>query len=224
MDYIFKPVTIFAGHYGSGKTTAAINAALYIRSVCPNAAVTLADLDIVNPYFRAADLTSALAEKNISVSVSKYANSNLDIPAMGSLPLPSLESALAEYVLIDVGGDDAGAVALGRYESRLRPLYENGKAELLYVINKYRLLTQKPSEAAEFLREIESACGYKATGIVNNSNLGAETSAKDVLSSQDYAAETAALAGIPCVFTAADKKLNLGGGGIFNLDNFTKTV
>ena len=46
-----KRVTLFAGHYGSGKTNIAVNYAKLLAA--KGLAVTLADLDIVNPYFRA---------------------------------------------------------------------------------------------------------------------------------------------------------------------------
>ena len=106
-------------------------------------------------------------------------------------------------VIIDVGGDDAGATALGRFS---RQLNESGY-DMLCVINKYRKFISDPEEAVEMLAEIEAACRLKATGIVNNSHLGAQTTAQDILASVPYAEKTAELASLPLVCTTAPKSV-----------------
>lgn len=196
-----KRVTLFAGHYGSGKTNIAVNAALALKET--RAQVAIADLDIVNPYFRTKDAEGLLQDAGVRLIVSPYANSNVDVPALPAETYAILDNPDLTAV-VDVGGDDRGALALGRYaESIVR---ENDYAMLL-VINKYRPLTRTGADAVEVMREIEQAGNIRFTGIVNNSNLGDETTAEDVLSSRDYAAEIAEQTGLPLVMTTVKAEL-----------------
>lgn len=187
-------VIIITGHYGSGKTTVAVNLAL---AAADRGKVTAVDLDIVNPYFRTADFETLFQEHDITLVASQYANSNLDIPALG-FDLQHLLSGEGT-VIIDVGGDDAGALALGRYAAQLNAA-EN--ITMYYVINRYRYLTKEPQEALALLREIERAGKISAFAIINNSNLGTDTTALDVKESLPFAREVAELAGLPLAFTA----------------------
>lgn len=193
----FKKVTILTGHYGSGKTNIAVNLAMHLRRLGGRPAIV--DLDIVNPYFRTADFGALFRENDIRLVASAYANSNLDIPSL-SIDLRGVIDT-SSHVIIDVGGDDAGAVALGRYSGLLR------EADMLFVFNKYRYLTRSAAEALDFLRAIEAASRIRCTGIINNSCLGGETTAEDVAASLPYAEELAGLAGLPLCFTAAKKEL-----------------
>ena len=191
-----KKLTIVTGHYGSGKTNLSVNIALGIAEKGDKC--TVIDLDIVNPYFRTADFGGMFEEKGIKLYAPVYANTNLDIP---SLNIP-LESILAEggYVVIDVGGDDEGAKALGRFAPVINAF---GDKEMLYVINKYRYLTKEAADAVKVMREIEQSCGLLHTGIVNNSCLGAETSVETVTASLAFAEEVSKLSGLPVRATCA---------------------
>ena len=192
----YKKLTIVTGHYGAGKTNFSVNLALDIANAGHKCTVT--DLDIVNPYFRTADFEKLFSEKGIDIFAPVYANTNLDIP---SLNIP-LESILADggYTVIDVGGDDEGAKALGRYAPLINAFADR---QMLYVINKYRYLTKEPADAVAVMREIECACGIAHTGIVNNSSLGAETTMDDVKSSLPFAEEVSRLTGLPIAATCA---------------------
>lgn len=196
-----KRITLLCGHYGSGKTNVAVNLAWEMRKKYPRLAV--ADLDIVNPYFRTKDSEDEFRESGIRLICSEYANSNLDIP---SLPedLYAITDDKDLHVIIDVGGDDRGALALGRLTPGI--LAENNY-EMLMVVNRYRPLTRTPEETMEVFYEIENACGIPFTGIVNNSNLGRETVPEDVLASLPYAEEISRLAGIPVVMTTVEERL-----------------
>ena len=196
-----RRVTIFAGHYGSGKTNVAINFARRLRR--DGAPVALADLDIVNPYFRTRDSAAQLAAAGIELVVSEYANSNVDFPAIPK-EIYALVAERERKVVMDVGGDDRGALALGRYVPDIR---EEGDYEMLAVINASRPLTREPEDAVEVLREIEGACALAFTGIVNNTNLGAETTAADVIASLPFADKVGALMGLPVRFTCAAASL-----------------
>ncbi len=189
-----KKITVVSGHYGSGKTNFAVNYALRIKEAFPERIVSVADVDIVNPYFRTADAKDFLVKAGVVPLIPEFANSNVDIP---NLPhqLTALFSGTMgenEHTVIDVGGDD-GAVALGRYEKQLNAL----DYDMIYVVNRYRPLTADPRDAAELMREIEAISGLRCTAVVNNSSLGAETTAEDVLDSVEYAKECAALCGLP---------------------------
>lgn len=186
-----KRITLFAGHYGSGKTNIALN---YARTVKP---CVIADLDIVNPYFRTKDSAAALAAEGIGLVVSDYANSNVDFPALPKETY-GLVADRATRVVIDVGGDDRGALALGRYVDDIRA---EGDYAMLAVVNAARPLTETPDDAVEVLREIEAACHLPFTGIVNNTNLGPATTAQTVLDSLPYADAVARRMEIPVAFT-----------------------
>ena len=106
--------------------------------------------------------------------------------------------------IIDVGGDDRGALVLGRLAPAI--LSENDY-EMMMVINCYRPLTRDAASTIEVMREIETAGGIRFTALINNSNLGAETTAKDVLASMSYAEEVAVMSNLPLVMTTADERL-----------------
>ena len=185
-----KRLTLFAGHYGSGKTNIAVNYAFKLAE--EGKQVCIADLDIVNPYFRTKDSEKELAEVGIRLVSPKFANSNVDLPA---LPAESyrLVQDKSTYGIMDIGGDDRGAYALGRYADAIKA--ENNY-RMAFVVNCYRPLTSTVEDTVEIMREIESACGLKFTCIVNNSNLGEETVAATLLNSLDFVKELSEKTGL----------------------------
>ena len=196
-----KRVTLFSGHYGSGKTNVALNYAIYLKDMGLD--VEIYDMDIVNPYFRTLDGKDMLDKHNIPLVVSDYANSNVDVPAMNSGAYRMIHD-LSKYAVVDVGGDDRGALALGRFEKSLK---EENNYDMLLVINKYRFETQNADDTLEIMKEIEYACGIPFTGIVNDSNLGKETTKETVLKSLEFANEVSKKTGLPIKFTCVEKGL-----------------
>ena len=199
MDH--KRLTLFAGHYGSGKTNIAVNYALSLAA--EGKPVCIADLDIVNPYFRTADSARELEEAGITLVRPQYANSNVDLPA---LPPESyrLVRDKKTYGVMDIGGDDRGAYALGRFAPFIR---EENNYRMAFVVNFCRPLTQNAEDALEVMREIEAACGLRFTCIVNNTNLGSETD-PDVLSdSLEPLEELSRLSGLPVWLHTARQEL-----------------
>ena len=196
-----KRVTVLTGHYGSGKTSLAVNWALRLSE--SGRAVTVADLDIVNPYFRTTDRRRELEARGIRLIASQFANSNLDLPALPA-ELYSVVESREGYAVLDVGGDDRGAVALGRYAPFL---LAEGDYEMLFVVNFCRPLTRTALEALGVLREVEAACGLAATALVNNSNLGRGTTADTVLQTVERMRELSQLANLPVKMTAVSREL-----------------
>ena len=196
-----KRLTLFAGHYGSGKTNIAVNYALALaregKSVC------IADLDIVNPYFRTADSAKELEAAGVELICSQFANSNVDLPALPAEAYRLVQDKGA-YGVMDIGGDDRGAYALGRYVPAMKA---EGDYSMVFVANCYRPLTRTPEEAMEVMSEIEAACGLRFTHIVNNSDLGPETSAQTVLDSLDYVNQLCALSDLPLFAHTAEESV-----------------
>ena len=199
MDH--KRLTLFAGHYGSGKTNIAVNYALLLAS--EGKKVCIADLDIVNPYFRTKDSAKELEAAGIDLISPQFANSNVDLPA---LPAEAyrLVTDRQTYGIMDIGGDDRGAYALGRY---VPSILEENNYRMVFVANCYRPLTRTPEEALEVMREIEEACKLRFTDIINNSNLGPETTAQTVIASREYMEALSRLSGLPIFATTAVEKV-----------------
>ncbi len=197
----FKRITLLCGHYGSGKTNIAVNLALAAKDQFDK--VTIADLDIVNPYYRSVDSRELLERHGIRVICSEFANTNLDVPALPQEMYALVDDKTA-HAFIDVGGDDRGALALGRLRDRI--LSENDY-DMYLVVNRFRPLTRTAQETYDVMREIETAAGIRFTGILNNSNLGAETDTDVILSSAAYAQELSVLSGLPVVAAFAERSI-----------------
>ena len=205
MDH--KRVTLFAGHYGSGKTNIAVSYALLLAREGKKTAI--ADLDIVNPYFRTKDSASELEAAGVDLISPQFANTNVDLPA-----LPAEAYRLVEdrslFAVMDVGGDDRGAYALGRYAPFI---LEEGDYRMAFVANPCRPLTRTPEEALEVMREIEAAGGVPFTAIVNNANLAHETTAETVLAAIPYMERLSELSGLPVWLTSAEETVAAGLAG-----------
>ncbi len=196
-----KRIIIVSGHYGSGKTNIAVNFALDLKDKYDK--VTIADIDIVNPYFRTKDSEKLFEEKGIRLICSEYANTNIDIPALPQ-EIYSVTDDKTQRCVLDVGGDERGALALGRIAPAI---LEENDFEMLYVVNMYRPLTADAASAIEVMREIEAACRLKFTKLINNSNIGSETTPEDVLKSISYAEEISEKTDIPILFTTVEQTL-----------------
>ena len=197
----FKRILLLSGHYGSGKTNIAVNLAFELKN--SRERVTIADVDIVNPYFRTSDSRKDLDAAGVKLVCSSFAGSNVDLPALPA-DIYGITADREQTAIIDVGGDDRGALALGRLRDQI--LDENNY-EMLFVINCFRPLTRNAEMTLEVMREIELAGGIPFTAVINNSNLGEETTADDVLSSQAYAREVCALSGLPLKMTTVTHSL-----------------
>ena len=197
----FKRILLLSGHYGSGKTNIALNLAFHLKKT--HERVAIADVDIVNPYFRTSDSRKDLTDAGIRLICSEFAGSNVDLPALPA-SIYAVTADSSQAAVIDVGGDDRGALALGRLRDQI---LEENNYEMLLVINRFRPLTKTAQLTVEVMREIEAAGMIPFSAIVNNSNLGPETSAQDVLDSMEYANEVCRLTGLPLKMTTVHESL-----------------
>ena len=197
----YKRLSLFAGHYGSGKTNIAVSFAKYVNQ--REQKVTVADLDIVNPYFRTKDSEDELKNLGIDLIVSQFANSNLDAPALPK-EIYSLICDSSTFGVLDIGGDDRGALALGRYTPYI---LEENNYEMYLVVNKARPLTRTATDTLAVMHEIENASGLPFTAVINNSNIGSDTTAEYVLDSMSYAEEVSEKSGLPLAFTTVKADL-----------------
>lgn len=200
MPYPLERVILLTGHYGSGKTNLAVNLALDFKNSGKD--VVVCDLDIVNPYFRSADFAALMERRGIQTIVPEYAGSNLDLPSIGA-GLSAAVRQKEKTVIVDVGGDDAGAVALGRYANDFKEI----PYSLVFVYNYYRLMTREPAGALEILNDIRAVTRLTPCGILNNSNLCGETTEQTLLESLAPCRELARLSGLPILFSAAPRQL-----------------
>lgn len=193
-----KRITLFAGHYGSGKTNIAVNYAIELAKT--GKPVVIADLDIVNPYFRTKDSANELATLGIELISPEFANSNVDLPALPAQVYGVVQNK-NRLAVLDIGGDDRGAYALGRYAPYI---LEENDFEMVFVANFMRPLTKTAEEALEVMREIELAGKIPFTAIVNNTNLGNLTDAETVEASNYEAKKLSEISGLPILFTSAE--------------------
>ena len=196
-----KRLTLFLGHYGSGKTNLAVNWALNMAA--DGKSVEIADLDIVNPYFRTKDSQKELEKAGVKVIALPFANSSVDLPSIPSQAYGLVEDK-SRYGILDIGGDERGAYALGRFSPYIR---EENDYDMFYVVNFHRPLTRNAEDAYYCMKEIEVASGLTFTGIINNSNLGAETTLETITETYGEAEKLSGLSNIPIVAVTAEKSI-----------------
>lgn len=199
MAFSCKPITVIAGHYGSGKTEFAVNLAF---ALAKNYAVTLVDLDIVNPYFCSREREKELLDANVSLIAPAKSCHHADVPA---LP-PEVARIFLDHTgrsIVDVGGDDAGARVLGRY----RPQFAAVEHDFWMVLNANRPATATCEQALSQLSRIEASSGRRFTGIVNNTHLCGQTTPNDVLRGAKLCEETAERAGLSVICHLATKEI-----------------
>ncbi len=191
-----KRVTIVTGHYGSGKTEFSVN--LAINLVKKNEKVSIADLDIVNTYFRTRERREFLESLGIHVCDSSVKTPALDLPAIPAEVMGIIQNKSAKAVL-DIGGDAVGARVLARFT----PLVEKTEHDLLFVINANRPETQTAEDVIEYIKAIEETSGLKVTGLVNTTHLLKDTSLEDVERGHKLAKSVYELTGIPIAYEVA---------------------
>jgi len=193
----FSRFTVLTGNYGSGKTELALNLAL----ACAREGLrtTLVDLDIVNPYFRSAEKADELERAGVRVLMPTFAMTTVDIPALPA-EIQSVFEIPSDRVIFDVGGDDTGAAALGRYAPAFARF--RGETRSLLVINCMRPLTGTAEEILELAGRIGARGRLGVDGIVNNTNLADRTEPEMVERGEETALECARALGVEQVMTS----------------------
>lgn len=185
-----KRINIFVGHYGTGKSEIAVNAALAIKK--EKEKVVLADMDIVNPFFRSLDAKKMLESHDVTVLAPVFANTNVDIPAL----VPEIEAAIRNRgvsVVIDVGGDEDGARVLGRY----RKYIEDDGYDMFFVINRARPLAGTVEDVMKYMDEIQEASRLKVTKLISNTHYMDQTTIEDVRYGFQLSRQVSEKTGIP---------------------------
>lgn len=196
-----KNIHIFVGHYGSGKTECAINHA--IRQKKAGKEVAMADLDIVNPYFRTRQQAEMLGARGIRVVSSNFNNDwKVDIPSINS-EVQSFFVNNERDNIIDVGGNAVGARVLARFRDQI----EDGSYELWLVVNANRYESQTAAQVMEFADDIERMCELKITGLINNTHMLTETTMEDILRGNRVVKEVSRKRELPCLFCSCPPEL-----------------
>jgi len=213
-----RRISIFIGGFGSGKTEISINYALRMRE--QGKEVKLVDLDVIDPYFRIRERRESLESKGIEVISPAGKLAVADLPA---LP-PSIYSIFDSNtsVVIDVGGDDIGSVALGRFREQLKAIPCN----VFFVVNTCRPGTNDVAGIARVLAGIEEVSRLQANALICNSNLGQQTDVNTILAGFQVVSNAAELLAVPVGFVAARRdlagQLDLPGVPVLPLDIFMK--
>ena len=173
-----KRIRIIVGHYGSGKSEFSVNYAMQLakQNKDPNKKVAIADLDVVNPYFRSREKEDLLAQIGVESFSSPLKNSTLDLPAVSAEIRKPVIDETYEYVM-DVGGDDVGARVLGS----IKDIMKKSDYDMFLVINANREYTTNADEVIRYMRSIMGASGLNITGLINNTHLLWDTSTEDIL-------------------------------------------
>ena len=191
---------IVTGHFGTGKTEFSVNLALALAR--EGEKVMMADLDIVNPYFRSRERREVLEGAGVRLITSSQDSENADMPSLPAEILTVLEDRSYRGVL-DIGGDPDGARVLARYQPKITA----EDYQLLFVSNANRPEVRKADDAISYLRCIEEVTGLRCGGLVNNTHLCGETTAEEILQGAELAREISEKTGIPVLCHTAEEWL-----------------
>ncbi len=196
-----KRIRIITGHYGSGKTEFSVNYVTALKEVSDKK-VVIADLDIVNVYFRSREKKQEMEEKGIYVISSSIEGAGLDVPAVSAAITTPVKDKSCDYV-IDLGGNDVGTKVLGR----VLPLLEPEEVDFFMVVNTYRPNTSTTEGVIEQMRNLEAATGLKVTGFINNTNLIRETTAACLADGDAILKEVTKRTGVPVKYVSYVEEL-----------------
>ena len=200
----YKRIRLFIGHYGSGKSEVSINYVTKLREQVEGE-VALADLDVVNVYFRSREKKDIMKDLGITPIDSSINTTTLDLPAVSAEIMRPLNDKSVNYV-IDVGGDNVGGKVVGRFANQ----FNSNDYDMFYVVNANREKTQTAKEVLQYIDAIEATSKLKVTGLINNTHMLKETTVEDVLKGQYVAREVSKIRNIPikyisCLESIVDK-------------------
>lgn len=191
-----KRIRIITGHYGSGKSEVAVNYVVQLRKETEDK-VALADLDVVNVYFRSRERKEEMKAMGIHPIDSSVDAPSLDLPAVSAEVTTPMNDKSYQYV-IDLGGDKVGARVIARFRGSI----PDDEYDLFFVVNANRERTQTAEEVMEYIDEIEAASQLKVTGLINNTHMLKATTVEDVLKGQEVSREVSEARNIPIKYVA----------------------
>lgn len=196
MFYENHRLSIVIGAYGSGKSEIAVNMSLAQRRAFPDRKLLIADLDIINPFYRSSDCAPALEKAGIRVISPLYAGSNVDAPVIPADIFAVFDDETYTGVF-DIGGEDMGATVLGSIRKRI----ENTDTQILMAVNTLRPFTSDPEQIREMTGILSEASGFKIDGYLHNTNLLEETTPGIIAEGERIMEEASKLSGVPVVAT-----------------------
>jgi hypothetical protein len=193
-------IIVIVGNYGSGKTEVAVNLAMDQKKAGKE--VRIADLDLVNPYFRTREAREPLTRMGIDVVLPPKKYLQADLPVLSPMVSGMIRNP-SELTIIDAGGNDVGATVL----SSLADAFRGRVVQTLQVVNPFRPFTETIEGCLKMKKEIEKASRLQVTGIVGNANLIEETTPEHVLSGYEFVRRLCRESGLPLVFVAVIKRI-----------------
>ena len=215
MFYLDHRLTIIIGAYGSGKSEIAVNMSLAQRKALPDKKLLIADLDIVNPFYRSSDCASVLEDAGIRLVTPLYAGSNVDAPVLPPDMYVIFDDESYQGIF-DIGGEDMGAIVLGSIKKRI----ENTDVAIYMAVNTLRPFTSEPDQIAVMTDELASAAGFKINGYLNNTNLLEETTPEIVAEGEKKILEASEITGIPLVANCVMEGVGIPAGLLQNQELF----
>ena len=218
MFYLDHRLTIIIGAYGSGKSEIAVNMSLAQRKALPDKKLLIADLDIVNPFYRSSDCASALEAEGIRLVTPMYAGSNVDAPVLPPDMYVIFDDESYQGIF-DIGGEDMGALVLGSLKKRI----ENTDDVIYMAVNTLRPFTSDAEQIAIMTNELAAAAGFKIDGYLNNTNLLEETTSDMLVEGEAKILEASKITGIPLVANCVMEDVNVPDGVLTDRELFRMT-
>lgn len=215
MFYLDHRLTIIIGAYGSGKSEIAVNMSLAQRKALPDKKLLIADLDIVNPFYRSSDCGAVLEEAGIRLITPLYAGSNVDAPVLTPEMYVIFDDESYQGIF-DIGGEDMGAIVLGSIRKRI----ENTDTAIYMAVNTLRPFTSDPEQIAVMTNELTAAAGFKIDGYLNNTNLLEETTAEMLAEGEKKILEASKLTGVPLIANCVMEGVDIPEGKLKNHELF----
>ena len=207
MFYLDHRLTIIIGAYGSGKSEIAVNMSLAQRKALPDKKLLIADLDIVNPFYRSSDCAQVLEEAGIRLVTPMYAGSNVDAPVLPPDMYVIFDDESYQGIF-DIGGEDMGALVLGSLKKRI----ENTDAVIYMAVNSLRPFTSDAEQIAVMTSELSAAAVFKIDGYINNTNLLEDTTAEMLAQGEEEILKASEITGVPLIANCVMEGVNVPEG------------
>ena len=195
-----KGLVIIVGNFGSGKTETAINLAAARKK--DGIDVKIADLDLVNPYFRTREARVFLENMGVEVVLPPKQYMHADLPILAPAVAGIIKQP-SELTILDAGGDDMGVTVLAALEDHLSKQQVN----MLQVINPFRPFTENVQGCIKIKEEIENSSKIKVTGLVSNANLIDETTPEHIYKGYELLQDVSRETGLTTEFITAASHL-----------------